>query len=82
MSESSSQSFRGMLALALGLVVSAFIVADAVRDVKRANDTVTVTSSAKKPIRSDRVTWRGRVSSRHPTMQAAYRDVERYTERR
>ena len=81
MSESSSQSFRGMLALAVGLVASAFIVAAAVRSVKRANDTITVTGSAKQPIRSDFVTWRGRVSSRQPTMQAAYRDVKRYSER-
>jgi len=75
------QAFWGMVALAVGLVVSAAVVGYAVREVKLARDVVTVTGSAKRPIRSDYVVWRGMVSSQRPTMQEAYREVSGYADR-
>ncbi|MCX6639382.1 MAG: SIMPL domain-containing protein [bacterium] len=70
-----------MAILALGIVLAAFIAAGAIRDAKLANDTITVTGSAKKPIRSDFVVWRGAVSCQRSNLQEAYREVIRYTER-
>ena len=81
MSERSPHLVAGMALLAIGLAASAYIIADSVRDFKRANDTITVTGSAKRPIRSDFIIWRGTVATRKATRQAAYAQLQQYTER-
>ena len=81
MSDKFPQQFAGMLALALALVIASFVGYAAVNRAKRAGDTITVTGSAKKAITSDRVVWRGSVSAQKPSMQEAYGDVKRYSER-
>ncbi|RPH94919.1 SIMPL domain-containing protein [candidate division KSB1 bacterium] len=80
MNERSSQHW-GILGLAVALVISSVILGGAIGNIKRGNDTITVTGSARRPIRSNYIVWRGSVSSQQPTMQAAYQDVKRYTDR-
>jgi hypothetical protein len=71
----------GLVVMAVAVVVSAVILGGAVRGIRRGNDTITVTGSARRPIRADYVVWRASVSSQQPTMQAAYQDVKRYADR-
>jgi hypothetical protein len=47
----------GLIATAVALVVTGIVVADAIRDVKRARDTIQVTGSARYPIEADVVHW-------------------------
>jgi len=61
MPDSSRPVFWGMLALAVALVVAAAIGADALRDVKRAGDTIDVKGSARLRVASDHVVWRGSI---------------------
>jgi hypothetical protein len=75
------QLFAGLVAMALALVASSLIGAQAIRDFKRANDVLVVTGSAKRPIQSDSVLWRVSVSSQRPTAQEAYQDLKRQTNR-
>jgi len=71
----------GMFLLSVAIVVAAFIAAGAIKAVKTANETITVTGSAKKFIRSDYIVWRGAVSCQKGNLQEAYREVIRYSER-
>ena len=57
------QLLIGLVALALAVVVAAFVASSAVRDVKRARDTITVTGSAKQPITADLIAWNLSVSA-------------------
>lgn len=75
------QLFGGLVALSLAIVIGAFVGAGAIREVKRANDVLTITGSAKRPIRSDYIIWRAAVSSQQPTLPAAYQELKGYTER-
>ncbi len=75
------QLFAGMLALSIALVVSSFIGAGAIRNLRRPNDALSVTGSAKRPIRSDYIIWRVSISSQQPTPQAAYQELKTRTER-
>jgi hypothetical protein len=81
MSEKFPQQFAGMLSLAVALIVAAIIGYGAIDSAKRSGDTITATGSAKKSITSDIIIWRGSTSSRKPTMQEAYSEVKRYSER-
>jgi len=81
MSDRPNHHFAGMLALSIALVLAALIAAGAIRQVKRAADTITVTGSAKQPIRSDYVIWRGSVVAQRPSLQEAYRDVQSQAQR-
>ncbi|MBU0518856.1 SIMPL domain-containing protein [bacterium] len=69
--------FWGMIGLSIALIISAFIAADAARDVKKANDTISVTGSAKMPVRSDYIIWKGVISSQLPERQSTYQDLMR-----
>jgi uncharacterized protein len=62
------QLLLGLAATAVAIVVTGVVVADAVRDVKRSRDTISVTGSAKQPITADLVKWALSVSaqSREP----------------
>src|SRR5439155_1008953 len=53
----------GLLAMAVAVVVTGLVVAHAIRDVKRARDTITVTGSARQPISADVVHWSLAVSA-------------------
>jgi uncharacterized protein len=74
------QLFSGLFALSLALVAGSFIGASAIRNLKQ-TDVVTVTGSAKRPIRSDYIIWRVSVSSQQPTAQAAYQELKTRSER-
>jgi len=75
------QLFAGLAVLSLSLVVSSFIFAKAIREFKLANDVLTVTGSAKRPIQSDYIILRFSVSSQEPTAQAAYQNLKTQTEK-
>ena len=76
-----SPVFWGMVALASALVLASLIGSLTVMRVKRGGDAITVTGSARKPIRSDFIIWRGSVGAKAESMQLAYPDLKRYTER-
>lgn len=80
-SERFPQFFAGLAALSIALVVSSAIGANAIQNLKRADDALVVTGSAKRPIRADYIIWRVSLSSQQPTAQAAYQDLKRQTER-
>jgi uncharacterized protein len=65
----------GLLALALAVAVTGISVAGAVREVKRARDTITVTGSARQPISSDIVHWSLAVSAEAVRPQDAVRQL-------
>jgi hypothetical protein len=47
----------GLIAIAVALVITGIVVANAIRDVKRARDTIQVTGSARDPIEADLARW-------------------------
>jgi uncharacterized protein len=67
----------GLIAVTVGLVVTGFVVADAVRDVKRARDTIRVTGSAREPIDADLATWSLAVDAQAVRPQDAVRLLNR-----
>jgi hypothetical protein len=77
----SSPLFWGLVVLGASIVAAGAIGAAAARSIKRANDVVTVTGSARRPIRSDFAIWRGSVASQQPALADAYREVTRYATR-
>ena len=81
MSERNCGSFCGMVVLSAAIVISSFLGAWAIRGIKKAGDMITVTGSAKKPIRSDFIIWSGSISTQKPTVQESYDDIKRYTDR-
>jgi hypothetical protein len=60
----------GLSTLAVAAVVTGFVVADAIRDVKKRRDTITVTASAREPIRADLASWRMRAQNADPAVAA------------
>jgi hypothetical protein len=81
MSERSPQLFWGLVALGVALVVSSALGAGAVRDIRRARDEITVTGSARRPIRSDFVVWRPTITSQQPALPQAYQELKRHADR-
>jgi uncharacterized protein len=75
------QLFAGLAALSLSLVISSFIFAQALKEFKRANDVLTVTGSAKRPILSDYIILRFSVSSQESTAIAAYQNLKSQVEK-
>jgi hypothetical protein len=75
------QLFWGLIALAVGFVVMGLIAAGTVRAVKRASDSITVTGSARKTVRSDYVEWRGSYYVNDMTMQHGYEGITRNQQR-
>jgi hypothetical protein len=47
----------GLVVIGIALVVTGFVVADAIRDVKQSRDTIKVTGSARQPITANLVNW-------------------------
>jgi len=81
MSDRFPQLFWGLVAIGVALVGAAIIGGNALRDVKRADDVITVTGSARQPIRSDFIIWRGSVTVQNPALEQAYRELKRDADR-
>ena len=81
MSENARSSTTGLIAVAVAIVASAFLVAGAARDVGRKNDVIEVTGSARRAIVADLGIWRGTVTVQSPTVQGAYGEVSGYGDR-
>jgi len=64
------------LALAVGLVVAAGLVARSVERIKLAGDRITVKGYAEEQVVSDAGTWRGTVTARAGDLQSGYRMLE------
>ena len=75
------QLFAGLALLSASLIVSSFMWAGAIRNIKRTDDTLVVTGSAKRPIKADYMVWRVSISSQQPTTQAAYKELKTWTDR-
>lgn len=58
--------------LALGLVVSTYLAADAVRDVRMSHQIIKVRGYAEIPVTSDLAIWEVGVKTRNPALSAAY----------
>ena len=65
----------GLVALAIAAVVTGIVISSAIRDVKKRRDTITVTGSAREPIRADLATWRISVRAQRPDPAAAARQL-------
>src|SRR3954454_2150845 len=59
------------VAIALALIVSASIVTNGIKDIKRSRDTVVVTGSARYPIEANLATWSLRATAQERTPQEA-----------
>src|SRR5678816_2680617 len=75
MYETRSGTFMGAVVLAVGLVVATTIGGWFFVKGKRGDQTITVTGSARKRIKSDLVIWRAGVSYQTPTLAEAYRSL-------
>jgi hypothetical protein len=73
MSDGRFATFLGSLVLALAIVIATTIGGYFFVKGKRGDQTITVTGSAKRPIRSDRVVWRAGVSYQGSTLAEAYK---------
>ena len=72
---SGSGAFLGGVALAVGLVLAAIIFGYAFVKAKQGDQTITVTGSARKRIKSDLVIWKAGVSYQAPVLADAYRSL-------
>jgi len=75
MSDERSGTFLRGVALAVGLVIASVIGGWAFVKGKRGDQTITVTGSARKRIKSDLVIWRAAVSYQAPVLADAYRSL-------
>ena len=60
------------VALAIGLVLAAWIVASSLERIKLAGDKITVKGYAEEKVISDAGTWRASISVRGPDLSTAY----------
>ena len=82
MTDSSTRpSSAGPIAIAVGMILSAVVLAGAVRDVGAKNDVIEVTGSARRAIVADLGIWKGSVTVQSPTIQGAYGEVAGYGEK-
>ncbi|HEX5521011.1 MAG TPA: SIMPL domain-containing protein [Longimicrobiaceae bacterium] len=80
MSDRFPQLFWGLIALSLALVLGSLAGASALRDFHR-TDEIQATGSARRPVRSDYIVWRGQVTVQGPTLADAYDQWRRHTNR-
>ena len=73
--EKNSYLFNAGTALAFGLVISSIILGWSYTRVKKGDEAITVTGSARKRIKSDLVVWSAGVSSQAPKLSDAYRQL-------
>ncbi|HQW66295.1 MAG: SIMPL domain-containing protein [Gemmatimonadales bacterium] len=72
---------RPALILGIAIVLSALVGAGAISGLKRANDDITVTGSAKRSVRADLAVWRLDVARQAPTQAEASRIAREGAER-
>jgi uncharacterized protein len=65
----------GLVALAIAVLVAGVVGADAIRDVKKRRDTITVTGSARYPITANQVSWSLVARSQEPSAGTASRGL-------
>jgi uncharacterized protein len=75
------QLLLGLVVTAVALVITGFVIADSVRDVKRARDTISVTGSAKQPITADLVKWSISVSAQDVDPAVASRQLRAHAQK-
>ncbi|HEY3295248.1 MAG TPA: SIMPL domain-containing protein [bacterium] len=75
------QLFWGLVAVAVGFVLTGLLVSGALRAIKRANDNITVTGSARRTVRSDYVEWNGNYAVNDMSMQHGYETITRNQQR-
>jgi uncharacterized protein len=73
-------NFLGMLGLSVAIVVGAFLASNAIKE-SRSDSDITVTGSARKPITSDLVQWKGSVTAENSNLQTAVADLKKNVER-
>jgi hypothetical protein len=76
---SSRSLFWGLVALAVGLVLAGFVTAGALKNLRRTDDDITVTGSAKRPIRADYAVWRPSLSAQNLSVNDAFQQVQSST---
>jgi uncharacterized protein len=81
MSDGARSSTVGLVAVAGAMVVSAFLLAGAAREVGQKNNAIEVTGSARRAIVADLGIWKGTVTVQSPTVQGAYGEVSGYGDR-
>ena len=81
MHERFSLSYWAVLTIAIAFIVCSVVLGGAIRNIKRTSDTITVTGSAKRGIRSDYIIWRGSINAQKSELQEAYREVNLYGNR-
>ncbi len=64
------------LCLAVGMVVSAWLIGNTIRQVKMSNDTITVKGYAEAGVTADTGVWRGKIVARGVSLEDAYRELE------
>lgn len=67
--------------LAIGLIIASSIVAGGLVKIKAAENTITVTGSAKQQIKSDLIVWNGNYSSVAPQLSEAYNQLKESQEK-
>lgn len=58
--------------ISAAIVVSSVFISNGIRNIKSSKDTITITGSAKKQIKSDFVKWTGAFSAYSPSLNEAY----------
>ncbi|MCX7835816.1 MAG: SIMPL domain-containing protein [bacterium] len=65
----------GMLILGISFIVSAIIIAGALKNIRATSETITVTGSARKPVMSDLIVWKMQVNVFASTLPNAYQEL-------
>jgi hypothetical protein len=76
MPESSPLAYA-RFAMAVAVLLGSLAIASALKNIRRTDDAVTVTGSAKRAIRSDYVVWRATVSTQSPMLTSASQELQR-----
>jgi hypothetical protein len=74
-------SFRSALTLSLAIVLSAFIISSSYLKAKRLDQTIRVTGSSKKRIKSDLMIWRTSLTAESTSLADAYAKLSRNVEK-
>ena len=81
MNERFPQLFWGLTAMAVAFIIVGWFTSSAIRAVKRGNDVLTVTGSARRTVRSDHVTWSGSYYANEMQMARGYEVLTRHAKR-
>ena len=81
MDDRKSAFLYGLVALALGLALGLFSISRSLKDIRRGNEEVVVTGSARRPIRSDFIVWRATLSTQALSLSSASTELNRSAER-